>query len=674
VPPFPPSTIEMEGMYQPLDPSRLELRRLTLSPAGFDDNLYGTLDIVSLNDRPNYDALSYVWGEDLARTPMIIGGTEISITPNLDDALRHLRHRLLTRSIWVDAICIDQKNLVERADQVKFMRQIYRQASRTLVWLGSSGNDSDIAMRSIQNLDEKYWQTYEFEIQFMEILYRPWFTRIWVVQEFVLGKNPRIGCGNLWVHWVSFIKAWAICGMKAGPISMEHKKRLQEAIVETFQPSWIEKHIQKTIELEDVAKQNILKILDYAFGADSLQRIGFSSMHELLQDIQNNVARWSARYDYMKHNQYDSPIAKLLERKWKLGKIIPLTYCDFLYHCRDTLLTRESLTLVEVLKGTMNLRSKDARDKIYGILGLISEQARDEIPVDYQMKPEWSFLPTTEYIIKNEPGGLPMLGLLWNFRRFEGSLPSWVIDFTISADWQDEHSPVFLRGSCLNATWKWSQNAEILNNHTTLSASGFSFGKVKELFFFSNGDFQTRMNQLQEVESLVMRECPLNEPLWRTLIGVHNTGSEALDSELPFGERFTLLMSKADSQLNSIASFALVHKMFQDSILPTIRGRKFFITDLGYAGISTPQIEKGDTIALIFDMTRAVVLRQANPNELGVKIESADQDACFHRIAGFAYVGCHDRDEFQQLEEDGLLDWKQHFCFRDKKMMKFYII
>src|SRR5947207_13555095 len=95
-------------------------------------------------------------------------------------------------------------------------------------------------------------------------------------------------------------------------------------------------------------------------------------------------------------------------------------------------------------------------------------------------------------------------------------------------------------------------------------------------------------------------------------------------------------------------------------------GRTFFITDLGFAGISTPSIQRGDSIRFIFKMIRAGVQRQVSPDELGVKTELAGKDVRFHRITAFAYVSCYSREEFGRLEKDSFPDWTQRLCFRDK--------
>ncbi|KUJ08012.1 uncharacterized protein LY89DRAFT_691320 [Mollisia scopiformis] len=96
----------IEDIYQSLDSGRFQIRLLLLSPGEVKDPICGALDVVSLDDHAKYEALSYVWGQDKAATPMVIGRTNISLTRNLDTALRHLRYRDSARALWVDAICI----------------------------------------------------------------------------------------------------------------------------------------------------------------------------------------------------------------------------------------------------------------------------------------------------------------------------------------------------------------------------------------------------------------------------------------------------------------------------------------------------------------------------------------------------------------------------------------
>lgn len=84
----------------------------------------------------DYEALSYVWGSPAGSRPITVDGQSLPITNNCEEALRHLRLPAKARRLWVDAICINQKKVLEKNDQVKLMGDIYRAAKQTIVWLG----------------------------------------------------------------------------------------------------------------------------------------------------------------------------------------------------------------------------------------------------------------------------------------------------------------------------------------------------------------------------------------------------------------------------------------------------------------------------------------------------------------------------------------------------------
>lgn len=99
---------------------------------------------VSLDDGEiaSYEALSYVWGSPEGSQAITCDGQHLLVTPNCHDALRRLRYRSRERTLWIDAICIDQQkgdiSTQERLRQVARMGDIYEKASRVVIWLGSS--------------------------------------------------------------------------------------------------------------------------------------------------------------------------------------------------------------------------------------------------------------------------------------------------------------------------------------------------------------------------------------------------------------------------------------------------------------------------------------------------------------------------------------------------------
>ncbi|KAH6691182.1 heterokaryon incompatibility protein-domain-containing protein, partial [Leptodontidium sp. MPI-SDFR-AT-0119] len=98
-----------------LRPKKQEIRLLTILLGDVDDEIKTTLSVVSLQKRPVYEALSYVWGDPTITKLIYVIGTEFEVTDNLFAALRSLRPTNGSRIFWVDAICVDQGNLVERS-------------------------------------------------------------------------------------------------------------------------------------------------------------------------------------------------------------------------------------------------------------------------------------------------------------------------------------------------------------------------------------------------------------------------------------------------------------------------------------------------------------------------------------------------------------------------------
>jgi hypothetical protein len=76
----------------------------------------------------------------------------LKVTPNLKAALQHLRPEIGTRVLWADAACINQEGLEERSQQVSIMSMIYAKATRSLVWLGTDGDENTAAFKLMKRL------------------------------------------------------------------------------------------------------------------------------------------------------------------------------------------------------------------------------------------------------------------------------------------------------------------------------------------------------------------------------------------------------------------------------------------------------------------------------------------------------------------------------------------
>jgi hypothetical protein len=221
--------------YKVLNENLREFRLLTLQPRSSpDEPIYVSIKTHKLSAPPPYEALSYVWGDFGPNNPPIVSiGEEegLEVTPNLFYILLKLSLAEKERVMWIDAICIDQDDLDERSSQVQLMRDIYMKATRTIVFLGDDSLGTywilpilkEITWSQTWKTDEERQARIEAKIKFQQrlsttrgvkgmlsegfygdIATRPFWTRMWIVQEVVLSRNPIIMFGDNEVPWDSF--------------------------------------------------------------------------------------------------------------------------------------------------------------------------------------------------------------------------------------------------------------------------------------------------------------------------------------------------------------------------------------------------------------------------------------------------------------------------------------
>ncbi|KAF4308315.1 Heterokaryon incompatibility protein 6 [Botryosphaeria dothidea] len=255
--------------YQTLDPRYSEIRLVKLLPipkssdkAGYLPTIHCSLRKASLEDDPEYNALSYVWGDPRETRPILIDGKPFRVTVNLEAALRQLavdlrQQRRSHTWLWVDAICINQTDTSERTHQVCQMSQLYRGAARVIVWLGPPAIDSDTAISTLHRIHDvaessrtklwvRSWPMFQFQeaprprtsasyiqaaldtvlemlcaddhrcLDAVASLYeRDWFRRVWVVQEVALAREAVLHCGDTKIDWATFYTAfWMLCGLR----------------------------------------------------------------------------------------------------------------------------------------------------------------------------------------------------------------------------------------------------------------------------------------------------------------------------------------------------------------------------------------------------------------------------------------------------------------------------
>ncbi|KAH7246640.1 heterokaryon incompatibility protein-domain-containing protein [Fusarium tricinctum] len=203
-----------------------------------NDPIESQLEIVILEENPVYEALSYCWGDSTEFRVIKCNNNGFQVTESLFCALKHLRNKHSERTLWIDAICINQNDLQERQSQVQLMKDIYSKSERVVVWLGPDPTSDGInhlfeLIQTVTNVPNPQLSKKErvfFEMNVAEadrwyqgedmvssenptdndfviphqaikgavaILNRPWWSRVWTVQEMVLAPTAIIMCGDL---------------------------------------------------------------------------------------------------------------------------------------------------------------------------------------------------------------------------------------------------------------------------------------------------------------------------------------------------------------------------------------------------------------------------------------------------------------------------------------------
>lgn len=229
--PEPVSSPSTARPHSPLDPSSQQIRLLSFESLESDG--YLKLETFDKENRPAYFALSYEWGPEEPVETISLNGIEFTIRRNLHLALLAIRHNLNIALVvdqndqsapsrterhhcnkilaslennsgshrgvyfWIDALCIDQENLSERGHQVGLMADIYSNARLVMVWLGpgldetfellgssyASPRDDPVAIYGIGG------DTGDHKHLLDAFVKASYWTRLWIVQEFLLAKN-----------------------------------------------------------------------------------------------------------------------------------------------------------------------------------------------------------------------------------------------------------------------------------------------------------------------------------------------------------------------------------------------------------------------------------------------------------------------------------------------------
>jgi len=262
--------------YDGLDPQDIRILQITRGPES--DEITYSLRHMPLNDDFTYTALSYTWGNQNG-TPIIVDGCHFPVGKNLSAALYRFCKGADQKTegvrVWIDAICINQQDEVEKGTQVRRMKEIYEKSKQVVIWLGEEAEDSAYAMsaidridrrwasRSSQSADQRHIPMPNFDHRSAKAIHnlfrRSWWSRVWVIQEATCTNNTYVWCGN---DKTDFIAVVAVANFLTQRI-------YQQALQQDFASSDV-RHLYRVIALDELKARrsqsgdgsNLLELLD----------------------------------------------------------------------------------------------------------------------------------------------------------------------------------------------------------------------------------------------------------------------------------------------------------------------------------------------------------------------------------------------------------------------------
>lgn len=198
--------------YQPLHREGRSIRLLQILPGSRGSPIICQLTYAYLNSGAHYEALSYTWASSEPARRIQLDGRLFPVSGNLWLALERFRRPDHPRSIWVDQICINQSDEMEKSYQVRQMGAVYGQAQEVLIWLGPASNDASLAVQAFQayaagdpkvtdalrTRHSKPWRAV------MKLMGKPYWNRVWIIQEIAHARKKTIYYGDHELSWEDF--------------------------------------------------------------------------------------------------------------------------------------------------------------------------------------------------------------------------------------------------------------------------------------------------------------------------------------------------------------------------------------------------------------------------------------------------------------------------------------
>ncbi|KAJ8132498.1 hypothetical protein O1611_g1123 [Lasiodiplodia mahajangana] len=439
--------------YKPLEPTTRDIRLVKLWPGVGNTSIRCETIHAWFDENLSYEALSYTWGDPHSGGSIIdMNGLPFPVRENLEDALRSLRLRDKLRTLWIDALCIDQTNIEERNIQVGRMRDIYKGASKVLVFLGPGADNSEMAMDLITgDLDagsdeaevpqafQADWNPYEEDEKPQGDTVEA--TSITAILDNRNSDNES-GCGSE-------------TPIAEGDGHHFHAEFNDDGnLTANFQvadedEADIPREFQYYSEDDDnrpekPPRYDCNSMRQRAWVAlDKLIRRPWWSRVWVLQEVVvseaepilicgNRQILWKEFHNFYLRNRDISQVDFATEQLSVEQRVA----ISVAYRSQHFFGTRTNLPKIKsissLLMNTLKLDATDARDKVFALFGLAPEGDRRALTPDYSKSVAEVYMETTKHII-NSTGCLDILSFNTNSESSSERLPSWVSDWRLGA-------------------------------------------------------------------------------------------------------------------------------------------------------------------------------------------------------------------------------------------------
>jgi hypothetical protein len=412
-------------VYAPLASGSSEIRFITLEAGHWDDDIICDLYHDNLDNNPVYEALSYTWGDKNDTTSITMSGKTFTVRSNLKYALRHLRLVKMPRVLWIDALCIDQKNLLERSNQVGRMREIYACAEKVIAWTGEAYENSDRALNLIKETSklavENFNTTLEDRIE---------------ARDITLELLREIGFDLSADSWLALVNFW----------KRPYWRRI-----------WVVQELGSSGDPFDEMHNRCVILC----GHNQISLYEFTAVCTFVYMIQQS-------YNFISNARIEEPLRTL----FYCGDAAALEMHNTLIACNVAVAL--DLSVIHIMSRTKDFGATDIRDKLYALLGLAREKDRAIIP-DYSLPRTQIYTDLIRFLLEQD---LDLSCLGGNRLKRNNFGPSWLPELYFSLPLGLAWSNV---GKMYEASAHTVPNVSFNSTKTTLQAAGIFVGTINRV-------------------------------------------------------------------------------------------------------------------------------------------------------------------------------------------------